>query len=369
MDKSSKMVCNEDFAIYASSILPKSTWDYYERGSFTHHTVKSNVEAFSHYSIRPRVLRAISQPVMETTIQGEKISFPICIAPTAMQCLAHPDGELATARASSSCGICMCLSTISTKSIEDVHLAAGANSLLWFQVYVAVSWELTAKLIQRAEKSGYKAFVVTVDANAESIKYSDNFSLPPHLQLENFTDTSISMASGKNNSALEILANNLQRRGLGWNIITKLRSITSLPIILKGIQTAEDALLAIQYGVDGIWVSNHGGRQLDTVDASINMLDEISQSIQTVNSNIEIYFDGGVRYGTDILKALALGARAVFIGRPILYGLTYDGENGVKLVLEMLKRELEVAMHLSGCSDVKSVDRMQVRRKYYQSKL
>lgn len=371
---SKNVITLDDMQSYAAKMLPKFIWDYYSSGANAEHTLRRNRTAFNLYSIRPKVLANISKPVLNTSVQGTNIPFPICIAPTALQCLCHTEGELATSKVCSYYGTCMCLSTSSTKSLEEVYSVAGLNPVLWFQIYVFNDWELTSSLIKRAERTGFKAFVLTVDANVLGQRYNDQknkFSLPSHLKFGNLLldDMKNTTFKGECGSGLEKFMQDSNVRNLGWDIIAKIKSITSLPLIVKGIQTPEDALLAVQYKVDGIWISNHGGRQLDTVDASIEMLDEISQVLDT--TQIEVYVDGGIRHGTDILKALALGARAVFIGRPVLYGLTYDGDNGVKLVLEILKNELEMAMAFSGCNSVRDINRKLICKKIqtFQSNL
>ena len=365
-----KIVCIDDLEKHAARVLPKIAWDYYRSGANAEVTLAENKEAFLRYQIHPRMLRGAGTPSLGTSIQGQHISMPICVAPTAMQCMAHPDGESATARAAASAGTCMCVSTLGTISLEDV--AATGPGLRWFQLYVYSDKQRTLDLVRRAEGSGYRAIALTVDTPKLGNRYADErnkFSLPPHLKLANFMDRDKqnSELQGKSGSSLSEYFASIVDANISWDFVDWLKSITSLPIIIKGIHTGEDALLAVQHGADGIWVSNHGARQLDTVPATIDMLYEVVQCVDPAET--EIYVDGGIRYGTDVLVALALGARAVFVGRPALWGLSYDGERGVSLALQLLRRELELALTLSGCGDVKTVPRGLVNRKYYVSKL
>ena len=360
----------KDLEKHASRVLPKMAWDYYKSGANAEVTLAENESAFLRYQLYPRMLRSVGTPSLSTSIQGHPISMPICIAPTAMHCLAHPDGEKATARAAAAAGTCMCVSTISTVSLEDV--AAVGTGLKWFQLYVYSDMEVTRQIIKRVERCGYKAIAVTVDAPLLGMRYADErnkFVLPPHLKFGNFVsqDKHISELDSNSGSGLSAYFADLLDTNSGWEIIDWLKSVTSLPIIIKGIHTGEDALLAVEHGVEGIWVSNHGARQLDTVPASIDMLHEIVQYVDP--RKVEIYVDGGVRYGTDVLVGLALGARAVFVGRPALWGLSYAGEEGVSLMLRLLRKELLLALTLSGCKDVHSIPKELVRRKSYFSKL
>ena len=365
MSSSYRVVCLKDLEQYASKTLPKMVWDYYRSGANAEITLAENELAFQRYHILPRVLRSVGTVSLSTSIQGHAISMPICVAPTAMHCMAHPDGEKATARAAMKLGTCMCLSTLSTTSLEDVARVDPANKgLRWFLMYIMHDRKLTYNLIKSAEDNGYKALVLLVDSPYFGKVYSNernSLSLPTHLKLanlkeEDFKETKTASPRYKGDPLEKLIDH-----ALGWEIIEWLNSITSLPIIVKGIQTAEDAVLAVEHGVDGIWVSNHGARQLDTVPATIDILYEVVQAVDPKHT--EIYMDGGVRYGTDVLKALALGARAVFVGRPALWGLAYDGEKGVVLMLELLRKELELAMALSGCKNVLHIPKKIISRK------
>ncbi|XP_014488456.1 PREDICTED: peroxisomal (S)-2-hydroxy-acid oxidase GLO1 isoform X3 [Dinoponera quadriceps] len=282
--------------------------------------------------------------------------MPLGVAPTAMQRMAHPHGECANARAAQAAGTIFILSTISTSSIEEVAKAAPTG-IKWFQLYVYRDRNVTLNLIKRAERSGFKALVLTVDAPLFGDRRADvrnNFMLPSHLRYANFEgDLSQRITSVvKSDSNLNEYVTELFDSSLTWEDITWLKSITKLPIILKGILTIEDARLAVENGANGIIVSNHGARQIDTVPATIEALPEISRG---VGDKIEVYMDGGVTQGIDVFKALALGAKMVFFGRPMLWGLTYDGERGANEVLKLMRKEIDLTFALSGCASIKDV--------------
>lgn len=371
-DFSMAMTCLDDFEDYARRHLPKIVYDYYSSGANLEQTVKDNVAAFRRLRLYPELLQDVSKRDLSTTILGEKIDFPVAIAPTAMQKMAHPHGEVATAKAAASVNTGMVLSSWATSSIEEVQEAAP-DGLRWFQLYVYKDRELTKNLVKRAEKAGYRALFLTVDTPQLGRRYADvknNFTLPPPLKLANFEDQSSQsegVVSSGDSGLAEYVANQIDA-SLSWDDVEWLKTVTTLPIVLKGILTEEDAVEAVNHGVAGIVVSNHGGRQLDGVLATIDALPEVVRAVK--GSNVEVYLDGGVRLGTDVLKALALGARAVFIGRPVLWGLTYKGEAGVKEVLDMLKNEFNLALALSGCTSAENVPRDLVRRQpQYSSNL
>ena len=348
-----------DFQEKAKSILPKQVYDYYASGATDEESLRENCNAFSRLVLKWRCLRGVTDINLCTTVQGVAIRSPICVAPTAMQRMASPDGEVAMARACARSGTIMTLSTWATSSIEEVAAGAGPDSLRWFQLYIYKDRDITRKLVERAEQWGYKAIALTVDAPRLGIRYADGrnkFSLPPHLTLANFSSGGdhATGVKGSSQSGLAEYVASLIDRSLCWDDIDWLKSITSLPIIVKGVMSAEDAREALRHDVAGIWVSNHGARQLDTTPATIEVLPEV---VRAVDKRVEVYVDGGVRTGTDVLKALALGARAVFVGRPALWGLACDREVGVQQVLRVLNLELEVAMALCGCVSVQDVPR------------
>ncbi|XP_054282740.1 uncharacterized protein LOC128999963 [Macrosteles quadrilineatus] len=365
-----KFCCVDDFETFALSTLPKPAADYYSSGAEHGHTLGLNREAFRRLRIRPRMLIDMTGLTMSTTVLGERVSLPIGIAPTAMQKMAHPLGECANAKAAGALGTIFTLSTIATSSLEELATDAP-RTIKWFQLYIYKDREVTKRLVQRAENNGFKALVLTVDAPIFGIRYPDvrnQFCLPPHLRLANFVDEKATQINEvkDNQSSLGAYVASLFDQGVTWDDVKWLKSITKLPIVLKGILTADDAIIAANLGVAGIQVSNHGGRQLDTVPATIEALPEI---VRAVGDRCEIYFDGGVRTGTDVFKALALGARMVFVGRPALWGLTHSGQQGVERILNILKKELHTTMALAGCSSIEAITKSMVVHENYYSHL
>ena len=392
----------EDYHQHARRYLAKQVYDYYSSGAHDEHTLAENVHAYRRLLLRPRFLIDVSRMDTSVSVLGERLRSPLCVAPTAMQRMAHPDGELGTVRACAKRGMLMTLSSLSTTSLEDVAGAARAalsdshshatsshsfSSFsssspsqssaaplphLWYQLYVYRDRSITADLIHRAEAAGYKAIVLTVDTPQFGVRESDvrnRFTLPPHLQLANFaegqgrsmTKGGGSGASTSGGSELAAYGSSMFDPTVSWKDIAWLRSVTRLSLIVKGVLTAEDAELACEQGVDGIIVSNHGARQLDSVSATVDALPDVVAVVkQRGQGRVEVYMDGGIRRGSDVFKALALGARAVFIGRPVLWGLSYAGEQGVEQVLHILQTELELCMALCGCPDIGSIKRNRV---------
>ncbi|XP_053143402.1 2-Hydroxyacid oxidase 1 isoform X1 [Hemicordylus capensis] len=361
---SERPICLADFEQHAKKLLPKSVYDYYRSGADDQQTLAENVAAFSRLKLYPRMLRNVSVLDLSTSILGQEISMPICVAATAMQCMAHADGETATVRACRSMGTGMMLSSWATSSIEEVSQAAP-KAICWLQLYIYKDREVTRSLVQRAEKSGYKGIFLTVDTPFLGKRLDDvrnKFQLPPHLRMKNFETNDLAFSSEKGygeNSGLSVYVAEAIDPSINWEDVKWLRGLTSLPVVAKGILRADDAREAVKHGVDGILVSNHGARQLDGVPATIEVLPEI---VEAVGGKVEVFLDGGIRKGTDVLKALALGAKAVFIGRPAIWGLVYQGEDGVKQVLQIMKEEFQLAMALCGCQSVKAIDRTLVRR-------
>ncbi|XP_075231832.1 uncharacterized protein LOC142330463 isoform X2 [Lycorma delicatula] len=319
--------------------------------------------------IRPRIMIDISNRDCSATVLGYKIKYPIGVSPTAMQKMAHPEGECANARAVGAFGSIFTLSTLSTSSIEEVAKAAP-NTNKWFQLYIYKDRDVTREMVLRAEKAGFKALVLTVDASVFGTRYADvrnKFHLPAHLRLANFEGLkSNKINHAEQNSGLTEYVNKLFDSSLSWKDIKWLKDITKLPLVLKGILTPEDAIIAADLGVAAILVSNHGARQLDTVPASIEALPEIATA---VGNRCEIYLDGGIRYGTDVFKALALGAKMVFVGRPAVWGLTHSGEEGVTNVLNILGREFDETLALTGCKSVSDIKKSMVVHESTYSKL
>nr|XP_028578040.1 hydroxyacid oxidase 1 [Podarcis muralis] len=361
---SEKPICIADFEEHAKKFLRKSVYDYYKSGADDQQTLAENVSAFSRLRLYPRMLRNVSALDLSTSILGQKLSMPICVAATAMQCMAHADGEIATARACRSMGTGMMLSSWSTTSVEEVAQEAP-EAIRWLQLYIYKDREVTRSLVKRAEKAGYKGIFVTVDTPFLGKRLDDvrnKFQLPPNLRMKNFETNDLAFSSETGygeNSGLSVYVAEAIDPSINWEDMRWLRGLTSLPIVAKGILRADDAQEAVKHGVNGILVSNHGARQLDGVPATVEVLPEI---IEAVGGKVEVFLDGGVRKGTDVLKALALGARAVFVGRPVIWGLAYKGEEGVKEVLKILKEEFQLAMALSGCQNVEAIDRTLVQR-------
>jgi 4-hydroxymandelate oxidase len=336
----------------ARAVLPQMSYDFYASGANDEITLRENRAAFERIKVLPRMLIDVSARDMSTTVLGEPVSMPILIAPMAVQCLGHPDGEIATTKAAGAAKTLTTLATLATTSIEEVM--AIATGPVWFQLYVFRDRALTASLVQRAEAAGCRAVVLTLDVPVPGKRERDvrnRFTLPEHLFLKNLWP-----------AGLEKLPQDVADSGMAayaaWKDVKWLTQLTSLPIVVKGILRADDALSAVNHGAAGIIVSNHGGRQLDTTPAAISVLPEI---VDAVAGAVEVYVDGGIRRGTDVLKAIAYGARAVLIGRPILWGLAVGGEAGVKSVLEMLRAEFDLAMALSGCPNLAAITRDLVR--------
>jgi 4-hydroxymandelate oxidase len=339
----------------AQEHLSKMAFDYYSSGAWDEITLKDNRAAFSRVKLRPKMLVDVSKIDLTTKVLGEALQLPLLIAPMAFQCLAHPEGEIATASSADSAGIGMVLSTLATKSLEEV--AKVANGLQWFQLYIHKDRGLTRALVERAYIAGYKALCLTVDAPVLGKRERDRrneFTLPPGLHPANLTKLSgLDIPHPQGESGLLTYFAQQINPALTWKDLEWLQSLSPLPLVVKGILRGDDAVRAVECGVKGIVVSNHGGRQLDGAIASLDALPEI---VAAVNGKAEVLLDGGIRRGTDILKALALGAQAVLIGRPILWGLAVSGQAGVDHIISILKDELTTAMALSGCANLQDID-------------
>jgi isopentenyl diphosphate isomerase/L-lactate dehydrogenase-like FMN-dependent dehydrogenase len=286
-----------------------------------------------------------------TTILGSEATMPVFVAPTAFQRVAHPEGEVATARGSAAAGTVMCLSTIATATIEEVA-AAAPDAPRWFQLYFSSDRGVVKDMVDRAAAADYRAILLTVDFQERGRRERElrmNFELPEGISVPAF-DALAERAGGVSPHEVGSIVD----RSLTWRDLEWLRSITSLPVLIKGILTAEDAELACEAGVEGVVVSNHGGRQLDGVVASMDALPEV---VEAVGDRAVVLLDGGIRRGTDVVKALALGAQAVLAGRAPLWGLAVDGAAGVQRVLELLREEIELALALCGCASPDEVTR------------
>lgn len=346
----------QDFEDAARSKLDAMALGYYASGADDEVTLHDNREAYNRIKLHYHTLVDVSACDLTTKVLGTDISMPVIVAPTAFHRLAHKDGELATVRAAGSAATIMVLSTLSNTNVEDV--VANATAPVWFQLYVYRDRDATLALVERVRDAGCAALVLTVDAPVLGQRERDvrnHFRLPAGMRVTNMSGLGLGdLPDAQQQSGLAAYFASLIDPSLTWKDIDWLRSAGGLPIIIKGIVRADDARMALEHGVDGIVVSNHGGRQLDTAPATIDVLAGIADA---VGGKVEVFLDGGVRRGTDIVKALALGARAVLVGRPILWGLVVDGESGVARVLEMLRVELGRAMALCGCPDVASVNR------------
>jgi isopentenyl diphosphate isomerase/L-lactate dehydrogenase-like FMN-dependent dehydrogenase len=328
-----------DYERLAAERLDANAHAYFAGGAGDEITLRENVAAFQRRRLRPRVLVDVSAVNTATTVLGTDVSMPVLIAPLAFQRMAHPDGELATARAAAAAGTIMCLSTAATRSPSEI-LAGCEAGARWFQVYVFANRGLTERLIAEAIECSFEALVLTVDTPFLGRRERDlrvDFRLPE--ELEQYAER------------LRGFDPALSWRDLEW------LSGYGLPLVVKGILTAEDASLACEHGAAAVVVSNHGARQLDGVPASIDVLEEV---VEAVDGRAEVLLDGGVRRGTDVLKAVALGARAVLIGRAMLWGLAANGEEGVRHVLELLRAELELGLALLGCASPAAVTRSHV---------
>lgn len=334
---------------------------YIGSGADQEQTLRENIEAFSRLRFRPRVLVDVSKVKTTTTVLGRSISFPVGFSPSATHRIAHTVGEIGTVQAAQDAGVVMILSAMSTVSLEDVRRSAP-NCLLWQQAYFFRDRSLTESIVKRAAASGYEAIVITVDSPVTGKKVNrikNNFRFKEGLSFANL-ETSSPGKTFTFDTRSEDFVGNVFSPSATWEDMRWLRSITQLPIVVKGILTAEAAREALAHGAAAVMVSNHGGRQLDGDPATIEALPEV---VAAVGDQMEVYLDGGVRTGADVAKALCLGARAVFIGRPVLWGLAYKGKEGVDKVLEILRDEFQRTMRLLGCPDSALLNSSFVARK------
>ena len=345
----------EEYAPFAQARLPDATWHFFDGGSGAESTVAANRAAFGRVRIRPRVLTDVSRCDVSTTILGDQVAAPLGIAPMAYHELACAEGELATVRAAGELRVPTVVSIFASRTFEQI--AEHAAGPLWLQLYWLHRRDVLERVVRRAEAAGFRALVLTVDTPRLGRRLRDQrhgFHLPPHIEARNLDGEAIGFLHERQDgsSALARHADAFVDPSLNWSDLDWLRARSRLPLILKGVLTAEDAARAAELGVDGLVVSNHGGRQLDDAVATLDALPEV---VRSVAGRCPVFLDGGVRSGTDVLKALALGAEAVFLGRPVLWGLAADGEAGVRHVLRLLRDELENAMALSGCPSLESL--------------
>jgi isopentenyl diphosphate isomerase/L-lactate dehydrogenase-like FMN-dependent dehydrogenase len=343
-----------DYEAAAREKLPKTAYDYYRSGANDEITLRENHAAYERIQLHPRVLKDISKPDLATRILGQDIAMPILVAPTAFHRMAHPLGEVATVRAAGEANTIMIFSTLSNSSFEEVM--PEATGPVWFQLYVYKDREATLSLIQRAESQGCTAIAVTVDAQVWGRRERDiknRFRLPKDLSIKNLMPTGQEqMPKKKGESGLAAYVAWQFDPTLSWKDIDWLCARSKIPVLLKGVMHPGDARLAIDHGAAGVIVSNHGARQLDTVPATIDALPAI---VEAVDGKIEVLIDGGIRRGTDVFKALALGAKAVAVGRPIIWGLAVDGQAGAKRILDLLRKDFELTMKLCGCTSIQEI--------------
>ena len=342
-----------DFERAAAGLLDAGPLGYFAGGAGDERTLRRNVEAFADWELMPRVLVDVAEVDPSVELFGSRLSMPLVVAPVALQRLAHPDGEEAMARAAGAAGTAMCLSTIATATPATVA-AAAPDTTRWFQLYCFRDRPVTEALLAEAVESGYEAVTLTVDAPFAGRRERDlrtGFTVnvdAPAVQAAIGSDRAVSVA--------EVFG--LVDASLDWDALAALCEGCALPIVLKGVMGPADADLAIEAGAGGIVVSNHGGRQLDSVPATVDALPAVADAVA---SRVPVLMDGGVRRGTDVLVALALGADAVQVGRPALWGLAVDGESGAHAVLELLRDEIKLAMALLGCRTPADVTRAHVR--------
>jgi L-lactate dehydrogenase (cytochrome) len=369
------ITCIEDLRVLAKRRVPKMFYDYADTGSWTESTYRANEADFQKILLRQRVLVDMSNRTLATSMVGEPVSMPVALAPVGMTGMQHANGEILSARAAAAAGIPFTLSTMSICSIEDV--AEDTDKPFWFQLYVMRDRDFIDRLIDRAKAAECSALVLTLDLQILAQRHKDlknGLSAPPKLTLTNIADIAgkprwwtgmlgakrrtfgniVGHAKGvKDLSALASWTAEQFDPTLNWDDVKRIKDRWGGKLILKGILDPEDAELAARSGADALIVSNHGGRQLDGASSSISALPEV---VRTVGNRIEVLMDGGVRSGQDVIKALALGAKGVMIGRPYIYGLGAMGEAGVTMSLDIIRKELDMTMALCGLRDIKQVD-------------
>lgn len=345
-----------DYEERARERLSRMAYDYYASGAHDEITLRENQAAFDRIRMRYRVLRDVSHRDTTCHLLGHELEMPILVAPTAFQRLAAEEGELATVRAAGAAGTLMILSTLATRSVEEV--AGASNGPLWFQLYVYRDRGATEGLVRRAEAAGCSAIVLTVDAPLWGRRERDvrnRFQLPPGLSVTNLLGDGLeAFPQDVEDSGLAAYVASMFDPTLSWRDLEWLCGTTRLPVLVKGLVHEDDARLAVEHGAAGVVVSNHGGRQLDTAPATVEALPRVAE---VVDGRVPVLMDGGIRRGTDVVKALALGADAVAVGRPILWGLAVAGEAGAAHVLEILREELRLAMGLCGCDRLSDISR------------
>lgn len=374
----------DDLRSLAKRRLPAGVFDYIDGGAEDEITLRSNVDAYRNVSFKPRVLRDMTHVDTSTSLFGRRLAFPLVLAPTGFTRIAHSEGELAVVRAATRAGIPFTLSTMATRSIEECASVAESDTRLWFQIYTWRDRSVVKNLVERAEAAGFEAVCLTVDTAVLGRRERDvrrGFTLPPEVGLGTIIDglknpgwtwdflkadpirfANVEGITAIDGSTAVDLAEHMKSQfdpGLSWSDVEWLRSIWKGPILIKGIQTVEDALIAVESGVEAIAISNHGGRQLDGAPAPFDLLPEVAEAVQ---NRLEIICDGGVRRGSDVVKAVSLGANAVMTGRPYLYALGACGERGVDHVLDLLQEGIERTMALTGVASVEDLSQDLISR-------
>lgn len=353
----------EEWRDRARAVLADGPWGYVEGGAGAEDTMRANREAFYRWRLRPRMLRNVERRTLEIDLFGRRLPAPILLAPVGVQSIVHPDAERAPARAAAAAGIPFVNSTVSSVTLEEVAACMG-DAPKWFQLYPARNRDVMASMIERAQAAGYEALVVTLDTTMLGWRERDlKLGYLPFLQAEGvanyFSDPAFRALLPKppeedpQSAVLTFLAVYVNP-AFTWEDLKFIRERTRVPLLLKGITHPDDAVRALDYGVDGIVVSNHGGRQVDGAVAALDALPEVCAA---VGGRVPVLFDSGVRRAADVLKALALGARAVLIGRPYLYAMAVAGEAGVRMVIRNLMAELDLTLGLCGLSSIAEVDR------------
>lgn len=343
----------DDYRQAAQSRLPGATYDYIADGSADGHTLRANIDELQRIKLLPPLLRGVAEPDLSTTVLGTKIALPIMLAPVAGLRMFHADGALAVARAAQAAGTVQGVSSSAMHSVEEIAEAAPGPK--WFQLYMPKERRVARRLVERVEAAGYEAIMLTVDQG----EWKDNdrrnsFAVPRVMLMKHLRDIGFGVSDAWTDDELQQFNAQAWDLAMTWDVFAWLRTVTKLPLIIKGVLRPDDARTAVELGLDGIVVSNHGGRRLDGMPSTIRMLPGV---VEAVNGRCEVYMDSGIRRGTDVLKALAQGARAVLIGRAYAWGLAADGEAGVASALELLRDETTNALASCGCARVNDVKR------------
>ena len=337
----------------AARTAATDAWTYVQAGAVGEEAMRANRDAFRRRTLRARALADVSTLDLTTRLLDDPVSVPFFVCPMARHGLMHPDGELATARAAARAGVLASFSTLSTRSLEEIATAAPSG-LRWFQLYLQPEFAVTRELVERAERAGYRAIILTVDAPLLGLRdrlAETEFVLAPEHALGNGDSVRAPPRVPSGSAGRYTLR---RESSATWNVLDDLESITRLPVVVKGVLSGEDAGRAVKHGAHAVIVSNHGGRQLDAAEAALERLPEV---VRAVGTDVEVYFDSGVRRGGDVLIALAMGARGVGIGRPLLWALAAGGEAGVDRLLELFAIELATEMALVGRRKISEIDR------------